>query len=268
MFERAFERLRVQPVEIAIRNLPRAFSGFRILQLTDLHIGRHTPATAIQRLVDRVNDQAPDLIALTGDVIDAKAEQIEAQLCLLGKLEAPTYFVSGNHDLFKGLAPLRERLTALGVVDLDNRCLRLEREGREINLLGISDRMSRFFSIERNLEAVFTQIDDALPSILLAHQPKDIRHAHLHGIDFQISGHTHGGQIYPFHHFIRLDQPFLHGHHRVRETQIYVSRGVGTWGIPLRFRAESEIPVFRLCEAPAPAAGIHGGRAAAERGAA
>jgi len=246
MFERPFVSFRINPIEIVIRNLPRSFRGFRILQLSDLHIGKRTPTSAVAQMIDQANAQKPDLVAITGDVIDAKAGQIEEKLRLFKQLEAPSYFVSGNHDLFKGLAPLRDLFESLGIVNLDNRYQRLERNGEHLNLVGISDRMSKFFKIERDVEAVFGQIDRQLPTILLAHQPKDIRHALLHGIDLQLSGHTHGGQIYPFHHLIRLDQPFVAGHHRVDDTQIYVSRGVGAWGIHFRFLAQSEIPVFQL----------------------
>jgi len=246
MFERPFTSFSTKRVEIKIRSLPDAFDGFRILQLSDLHIDRHTPLNALHELMEHTNGEHPDLVAITGDVIDAKAEHIEERLAAFKRIKAPCYFVSGNHDLFKGLAPLRDFLEKLGIIPLDNRHMLLERDGARINLVGLSDRMSRFFRVARSPEAVLSQIDRALPTVLLTHQPKDIQYAASHGVDLQISGHTHGGQIFPFHYFIRLDQPFLRGHHRRGNTQIYVSGGIGTWGIPFRFLAESEIPLLCL----------------------
>jgi len=246
MFERPFTSFSTKRVEIDIRGLPDAFDGFRIVQLTDLHIDRHTPLDALHELMEHTNREQPDLVAITGDVIDARAEQIEERLASFKRIQAPCYFVSGNHDLFKGLAPLCDFLERLGITLLDNRHTLLERDGARINLVGLSDRMSRFFRVARSPEVVLSQIDRSLPTVLLAHQPKDIQYAILHGVDLQISGHTHGGQIFPFHYFIRLDQPFLRGHHRRGHTQIYVSRGIGTWGIPFRFLANSEIPLLCL----------------------
>ncbi|MBW2712468.1 MAG: metallophosphoesterase [Deltaproteobacteria bacterium] len=246
MFEIPFRSYRLTPISIEIRNLPTAFHGFRILQLSDLHIDAKTSTSALYRLVDRVNEEQTDIVVITGDLIDEPALRIRDKLEVFKQLELPTYFVSGNHDLYRGLPALRSVLPELGIIDLDNRHIQLKRDEEVLNLVGISDRMSRFFNIERDVDAVFEKIDPEESTILLAHQPKDIRHAHPLNVDLQLSGHTHGGQIYPFHHLVKLDQPFVSGHHRVDNTQLFISRGIGTWGIRLRFRANSEIPVLKL----------------------
>lgn len=250
MFEIPFRTYRITRVSIEIRNLPKAFNGFRILQLSDLHIDTKTSTSALYRLVDRVNEEQTDIVVITGDLIDQRVTQIRDKLEAFKQLERPTYFVSGNHDLYRGLHALRNVLPELGIIDLDNRHIQLERDNEVLNLVGISDRMSHFFNIERDVDAVFEKVDADESTILLAHQPKDIRHAHPLNVDLQLSGHTHGGQIYPFHHLIKLDQPFISGHHRVDNTQLFISRGIGTWGIRLRFRANSEIPVLELQSSP------------------
>jgi predicted MPP superfamily phosphohydrolase len=246
MFEIPFRAYRITQVPIEIRNLPSSFEGFRILQLSDLHIDAKTSTSALYRLVDRVNEEKTDIVVITGDLIDTPVARIRDKLEAFKQLELPTYFVSGNHDLYRGLPALRSVLPELGIIDLDNRHIQLQRDEDVLNLVGISDRMSHFFKIERDIDAAFEKVDPQEPTILLAHQPKDIQHAHPLNVDLQLSGHTHGGQIYPFHHLIKLDQPFISGHHRVGNTQLFISRGIGTWGIRLRFRASSEIPVLEL----------------------
>jgi predicted MPP superfamily phosphohydrolase len=246
MFEIPFRSFRITQVPIEIRNLPEAFNGFRILQLSDLHIDAKISTSALYRLVDTVNAEKADIVVITGDLIEERATRIRDKLEAFRQLERPTYFVSGNHDIFRGLSDLRSVLPELGIIDLDNRHIQLQREGGILNLVGISDPMSRFFNVKRDIDAVFEKVDPQEPTILLANQPKDIQHAHPLNVDLQLSGHTHGGQIYPFHHLVKLDQPFLSGHHRVENTQLFISRGIGTWGIRLRFRANSEIPVLKL----------------------
>ena len=168
MFEIPFRSFRITQVPIEIRNLPASFEGFRILQLSDLHIDTKTSTSALYRLVDQVNEEKTDIVVITGDLIDEPTTRIRDKLEAFKQLEGPTYFVSGNHDIYRGLYPLRNLLPDLGIFDLDNQHIQLRRDDDVLNLVGISDRMSRFFNIERDLESVFEKIDPDESTILLA----------------------------------------------------------------------------------------------------
>jgi len=134
----------------------------------------------------------------------------------------------------------------LGFTFLDNRIITLKRGDEALQLVGLSDAFSRYFGIKRDAQKLFSALDPHTPSILLAHQPKDIRLAHTFSIDLQLSGHTHGGQIYPFGYVVRLFQPYLQGLHVKNKTQIFVTTGYGSWGFDFRFLSPSEVVIIRL----------------------
>lgn len=246
LIEKAYESLNLREVSVYLAHLPCAFEGFRIAHLSDLHLTPKTPLVALQTLVETLNHQAVDIIALTGDLFDAPASLIQEQLGVLKQLRHPVYFVSGNHDLMYAKASLACLVKALGFIFLDNTIKHIEKKGETLQLLGFSDAYSRYFGVKRHERALLASLDTTLPTLFLAHQPKDVRFTPNTPIVLQLSGHTHGGQIFPFGLFVRLFQPFLKGLHRLGECQIFVTNGYGSWGLKMRFLAPSEIAIITL----------------------
>lgn len=246
MFEKAYERLNVRKMMVGIENLPASFENFTIVHLSDLHVNAKTPLHALENLVATINDLNIDIVALTGDLIDTQPSKIRAHLAILKKIKHPVYCVSGNHDLLFTCKTLAHEMDALGFTLLDNRLLTFCRGDDRLQLAGLSDAFSPYFGIKRHEKELFSNLNPDVPTILLAHQPKDIRFATPFHIDLQLSGHTHGGQIYPFGYIVRLFQPYLQGLHRDGKTQIFVTTGYGSWGLNFRFRAPSEIVIIRL----------------------
>ena len=246
MFEKAYERLNFRHIMVGIENLPASFENFAIVHLSDLHVNAKTPLHALETLVAKINELNIDIVALTGDLFDAKPSKIRAQLEILKKMKYPVYFVSGNHDLLFTCKTLTHEIEALGFTLLDNRFLTFFRGDDCLQLAGLSDAFSPYFGIKRHEKELFTNLNPDVPTILLAHQPKDIRFVKPFHIDLQLSGHTHGGQIYPFGYLVRLFQPYLNGLHRLGKTQIFVTTGYGSWGFKFRFRAPSEVVILGL----------------------
>ncbi len=235
-------------VEIAVAD-PR-LEGLKILHLSDLHLRTPAQAGDLKRLITRINASGADFVAITGDLIDAPVRRIRPLLELFSQLRIPAWFVSGNHDHFYGLDPLREILERAGVGCLEDSSVAVEFRGISLRLAGVPDRFGRVLKGRRDrrewLRALATE---ETPLIFLAHQPKDYRLALQAESALFLCGHTHGGQIWPFHWLVRLSQPFLDGAHRRKETAIYVSRGVGTWGIHRRYKAPAELPLLLLSAA-------------------
>lgn len=216
---------------------------FRILHISDLHINKKTNILSIKKLINLCENIDYDILVITGDIIDCKAIAIKDKLTLLNSLKN-TYYISGNHDLFYGLKDLKDILN--GIVFLDNKIEFLEFNNKKIALAGLGDRFSKFFRIKRNEKSLLDLLVKYENTILLAHQPKDYTYAVKNDIDIFLCGHTHGGQIYPFHYIVKLFQPFLYGLHYINKTAIYVNKGIGTWGIDFRYKANSEITLLNL----------------------
>lgn len=246
MFEKAYERLNFKSMTIGIEKLPPSFENFTMVHLSDLHVNAKTPLHALENLVSKLNALSTDMVALTGDLFDTFPSRIRAHLDILKKIKHPVYFVSGNHDLLFTCKALSHEIEALGFTRLDNRVLTFCRGDDRLQLAGLSDAFSKYFGIKRHEKELLANLNPNVPSILLAHQPKDIRLTKNASIDLQLSGHTHGGQIYPFGYIVRLFQPYLQGLHRDGKTQIFVTTGYGSWGLNFRFRAPSEIVIIRL----------------------
>ncbi len=227
---------------VTIDRLPPGLSGLTIVQLTDLHIAPWTHRRFIERLVERTNALKPDLIAVTGDLVDGSVAEIWSKVEPIGRLRSRygTFFVTGNHEYYVGIDPWIPAIESLGCVVLNN-------SGRPVAdgvyVAGVPDRTAgRFSSQEKpNIPMALASNRADLPVVLLVHQPKEIQAAVESGVDLQLSGHTHGGQIWPFGAIVMAAQPYLSGLHRRGRTQIYVSRGAGTWGPPIRFGAPTEI---------------------------
>jgi len=242
-------------VRIPVRRLPPAFHGFRIVLLSDVHTGPTLRRAFVESLVARTNALAPDLVAITGDLVDGTVEQLEDVVAPLADLRSRhgTFFVTGNHEWYVGVDPWLAHLKKLGMRVLVNERVAIDRDGTGIDVAGIHDPTATGFqpAVAPDLDLALRGRDPARPVILLAHQPRQVRDARRLDVDVQLSGHTHGGQIAPFGLLVRLVQPAVAGLHRFGPTWMYVSRGTGYWGPPMRLATPSELTVVELVPEPA-----------------
>lgn len=231
----------VNDIIVRIKGFP--FNGFTIVQLTDLHIGRTLKRDFVEEIVNRTNAIEPDVVVITGDLFDQSPEKISHDIEPLKTLKAPTFFVTGNHEYFHGVEPILEQVKSLGIRPLTNESTLFGNNKGSFNLVGLNDLTGESFGIRPpNVEAAYRGLDLSKPTIVLSHQPKSISLVAERPCDLMLSGHTHGGQIFPFGMLVMLDQPYLEGLHEFMPgKQIFVSRGTGYWGPPLRVLASSEI---------------------------
>ena len=249
----AFRTPRVKEVLVPVKGLLKDFEGFRIVQLTDLHINSPGKGKWVKAVVERVNRLSPDIVALTGDLADRSVASLRNDVAPLSGLSAKygSFFVTGNHEYYSGVEEWISETKRLGFTALINEH-EIVRQGKARLLLGgVTDFSAgrRFSKHVSSPKAAVAGAQETDFKILLAHQPKNIFEAAEAGFDLQLSGHTHGGQFLPWQYAISLNQPFLSGLHKFKETQIYVSRGTGYWGPPLRLGAPSEISLIKLAAA-------------------
>jgi predicted MPP superfamily phosphohydrolase len=239
----ALSAVGVKRVRVAIDRLTQKASGTRIVQITDVHVGPTIGKGFIEDIVARVNALHPDVIAITGDLVDGSVADLEEHVAPLAKLSARhgVYFVTGNHEYYSGADAWIRHLGTLGIRVLRNERVRIGDEDG-FDLAGIDDRSARTSDLAKALEGR----DSDRACVLLAHQPRGIELADRLGVDLQLSGHTHGGQLFPWNFLVRLQQPFVAGLHRLARAQIYVSRGTGYWGPPMRLGAPAEITEIEL----------------------
>ncbi|MFF0476541.1 metallophosphoesterase [Streptomyces sp. NPDC004284] len=243
---------RVRRLEVPLPRLGVGLDGTRVVLITDTHYGPLDRARWSARVCETVNSLEADLVCHTGDIADGTAERRRAQAAPLGTVQATRarVYVTGNHEYYSGAKGWVDLMDELGWEPLRNRHLLLERGGDTLVVAGVDDvtaESSGLAGHRAHLAGALQGADPDLPVLLLAHQPKFIDRAAAHGIDLQLSGHTHGGQIWPFHYLVRLDQPAVAGlsHHGAR-TLLYTSRGTGFWGPPFRVFAPSEITLLVL----------------------
>lgn len=237
-------------VTVPIARLPQAFHGFRIAQITDLHAGLTIGREWIEGVVEEVTALRPDLIAFTGDLVDGSVPYLRDAVEPMARLQAPSgkFFVTGNHEYYSGAEEWVAEARRLGYDVLMNEHRIVERSGASIVLAGVTDHTGgQFFPHhESDPQKAFSGAPSDTARILLAHQPKTIRKTDDLGIDLILSGHTHGGQFFPWNLVATLDQPYLAGLHDHNGTLIYVSKGTGYWGPPVRLAARSEITLITL----------------------
>ncbi len=243
---------------IELTRWPQELDGLRIVQISDIHIGSMIHAPFARSIVERVNALEPDLIAVTGDLVDGPVHHLEAEVAPFADLHARhgVYFVLGNHDYYSGADAWLEHVRKLGMYPLRNEHVRIERDEASFLLAGVDDHRGHLFGPGHG-EDVPAAVEGRIPDealILLAHDPSTFRAAQRHGVDLQLSGHTHGGQIWPFDLLVRAAVGFVSGHYRRGESQLVVSHGTGYWGPPMRLRAPAEIVEITL-HPPAPAPG-------------
>jgi uncharacterized protein len=244
---------RIKRVDVTIRRLGRGLDGLRVVLLTDTHYGPIDRTQWSRNVTAAVNTLDADVVCHTGDIADGTVQMRLEQAAPLGDIAAgmARVYVTGNHEYYGNDAQgWLDHMQDLGWEPLHNRHVTVERGGDRLVFAGVDDLTARGSGREGHGEdhqAALAGVDPDLPVVLLAHQPKQIDGAVAAGVDLQISGHTHGGQIWPFHYLVRVDQPVVQGlsRHGAR-TQLYTSRGTGFWGPPFRVFAPSEITLLTL----------------------
>lgn len=249
-------------LEIPLWRLPRALEGYRIVQLTDLHLGPLLGAGWLEAVVEQTNALRPDLIVITGDLVDGSVAALGKEIAPLAKLRSRhgTVFTTGNHEYYSGAAEWCAFLEARGIEVLLNRRIAVGDAGpggASFDLAGIPDTDGARFAAGHapDLAAALEGRDDRRELLLLAHRPSQVRMAARHDVGLMLSGHTHGGQLWPFGWAVRLVEPYvqgLHVHERgvgERGVQVYVSRGTGFWGPPMRVGNPAEITSLVLTSA-------------------
>ena len=260
-FINARRRAVVRNVDVPIAGLPAQLHGFSIVQISDIHVGTTIKNGYVSRIVDAVNALDADMIAITGDLVDGSVQRLSSHTQPLRQLAARhgTFFVTGNHEYYSGAQPWIDELRRLGVQVLVNQHVVLRHPaveagspGASLVVAGVAD-----FSAHHFMESHRSDPDAALKGapadvhtrLLLAHQPRSAQAAAQAGFQLQLSGHTHGGQIWPWNHFVRYQQPFTVGLNRLHQLWVYTNSGTGYWGPPKRFGVPSEITHLRLVAA-------------------
>lgn len=244
----------LEQVEVPVRGLPPQLEGFKIAQFTDLHIGPTIKRAFVESVVRQVSDLQADAIVFTGDLVDGTVDGLSYDVEPLKELQAPygKYFITGNHEYYSFAIPWITKVVKLGFFVLLNDHRVINVRGKNLVMAGVTDfSAGRFIpkhESDPGLAIVDAPVADA--KILLAHQPRSIFAAAQYGYDLQISGHTHGGQYIPWNTLVTLNQPFIKGLNKFRDTWVYVSRGTGYWGPPLRFGVPSEVTLLTLKRAP------------------
>lgn len=243
---------RVKKVDVAIEGLPAALHGFTIAQLTDVHVGPTIKRAFIERVVARTNGTKPDAIVITGDLIDGRVAALEHDVAPLADLRARhgVFYVTGNHEYYSGAPEWVRHVEKLGMTALLNRHVSLVHDGETLVMAGVADETAGMF-IPDHACSPARALDGApdAPVVLLAHQPRSVKRIANERVDVMLSGHTHGGQFWPWTLLVPLQQPYVAGLVKHRSTWVYTSRGTGYWGPPLRLLAPSEIALVRLVTA-------------------
>jgi len=250
----------VVSVDVPVANLPEALVGFRIAQISDVHVGPTIKQAYLERIVNRVNRLQADLVAITGDLVDGPVQQLALLVEPLRNLHSTygSFFVTGNHEYYSGAHAWIHALRSMGVTVLMNEHVVIDHspadsahKSASLVVAGVTDYSAHHFDTSHQSDphkAIAHAPHDAGFKLLLAHQPRSADAAANAGFDLQLSGHTHGGQFWPWPHFIRLQQPFTAGLQKLRNMWIYTSRGTGYWGPPMRLGAPSEITLLRLVQ--------------------
>jgi predicted MPP superfamily phosphohydrolase len=243
-------------VDIPIENLPDALHGFTIAQISDVHVGPTIRRPYVHAIVEAVNELGADMVAVTGDLVDGSVAKLAHHVAPLAQLKSRhgTYFVTGNHEYYSGVHAWLAELERLDVRVLLNEHVVLEHGEAMLVVAGVADRSAHHFDPTHRSDPVAALAgapDEAAIRVLLAHQPRSAVAAARAGFHLQLSGHTHGGQFFPWNLLIGFFQPFAAGLHRLEDLWIYTSRGTGYWGPPKRLGAPSEITFVRLVP-PAP----------------
>ncbi|MDQ7907079.1 metallophosphoesterase [Phytohabitans sp. ZYX-F-186] len=231
-------------VTIPLARLPRTMDGLRIALVSDIHLGPLRGRAHTERIVQMINDMDADVVAVVGDLVDGSVEELGVAAAPLERLRSRrgAYFVTGNHEYFSGYQQWVDEVARLGLRPLRNE--RLEIEG--LDLAGVNDLAGEAHQDGPDFAKTFDGRDPSRPVVLLAHQPVQAREAAKYGVDLQLSGHTHGGQMVPWSLMVRLEQPVVSGLGTVDGTKVYVTNGAGFWGPPVRVGAPPQVTLVEL----------------------
>ncbi|MCO1657493.1 metallophosphoesterase [Pseudonocardia humida] len=242
-------RPRVERREVVLDRLDPAFDGFTVAAVSDIHLGPLVDGADLAGIVDLINAGSPDVVAVVGDLVDGTVAELADYAAPFRDLVAPTYVVTGNHEYFSGAAEWVEFLPSLGLRVLRNERVEIRRGDAVLDIAGCDDRTAGRSGVPGHgfdLDAALAGRDPARPVVLLVHQPVMVEQAVRAGVDLQISGHTHGGQLWPITQVALVDQPVLAGLTRFGPTWLYVTRGVGFWGPPTRVGSPPEVTLLTL----------------------
>lgn len=251
----AFAPITVVQATVAIRDLPAGFEGYRIALATDLHLGAISGAERTQEVVDLIAAQDPDVVTFVGDLVDGSPDQLAAAVAPLAKLIGPdgppdgVLFTTGNHEYYSDAPAWEATLADRGLTVLANAGLAVTRGADRLWIAGINDYTGSEFGDPADLSAALAGRAEGEVTVLMAHQPRQVGMAADAGVDLQLAGHTHGGQIWPFHYAVLAEQGTLAGLSRVADTQLWTSRGAGFWGPPVRVGAPTDVTVITLTAA-------------------
>jgi predicted MPP superfamily phosphohydrolase len=243
-------RARIERLKIPVKKLGTGLHGVRVVQITDIHIGPTLDRHFLRRVVEQVNALQPDIIAVTGDLVDGSVRTLREEVKPLAELRAPlgVYYVTGNHEYYHGGAAWAAEVSGLGLTVLHNEHRVVERSQARLVVAGVTDheggRMDPAHACRPDL--ALAGAPEGVPRVLLAHQPRTAFLAKGLGVDLQLSGHTHGGQLFPFMFFVKLQQPVIRGLAHIAGVRVYTSRGTGYWGPPLRLGPSPEITELTL----------------------
>ncbi|MGW9207943.1 metallophosphoesterase [Embleya sp. NPDC055664] len=235
-------------VRIPVARLDPRLAGFRIAVVGDIHLGPLLGHAHTTRVVETINRTSPDLVAIVGDLADGTAAQLGGDAAPLRRLSARhgAFFVTGNHDYMSGATDWIAELAELNVRTLANDRLEIARGGAAFDLAGVNDVTGKSHHDGPDFAKALGNRDPSRPVVLLAHQPVQVKDASRYDVDVQLSGHTHGGQMFPVQLLVKLDQPAVAGLHKVDDTMLYVTRGAGFWGPPVRVGAPPEVTLVEL----------------------
>ncbi len=236
--------------DIFLESLPAGFENFTIAQISDLHVGPTIKRPYVENVLKKISHLNPDLIAVTGDLVDGSVKYLKSDLQPLKDMIAPygTFFVTGNHEYYSGVDQWLDETDRLGMKNLINTNEIISKSGDEIAIAGITDLNAHQINLSHRSdpELALASLPKDIIKIVLAHQPNSIHAVHKVGADLQLSGHTHGGQFWPFTYPVKLASTYIAGYYDHFGTQIYVNRGTGYWGPPLRIGVPAEITLIRL----------------------
>lgn len=245
---RAYAPPGVRRVQVPLARLDRRADGLRVAVVADLHVGPLYGSRQVERVVELVNGLDVDLVTVVGDLTSGEVGKVRESAAPLRALRSRygAYFVTGNHEYYQGYEEWVEAAEELGLRVLRNERVEIAHRGGAIDLAGVNDREGSRYGDPPDYAAALGDRDPSRPVLLLAHQPVQVRRAAEYGVDLQLSGHTHGGQLYPFDLLVRLDQPVVSGLAEVDGTLVYVTNGAGFWGPPMRVGADPDVTLVEL----------------------
>jgi uncharacterized protein len=235
-------------VQIPLARLPRSMDGTRLAVVSDIHLGPLTGARHMGRIVETINSVDADIVCIVGDMVDGTVAELGRYAAPLADIRSRqgAYFVTGNHEYYSGFQQWVDEVDRLGVRPLRNERLEIVTRGGAFDLAGVNDPGGTEFGDGPNFETALGDRDPAKPVVLMAHQPVVAREAAPFGVDLQVSGHTHGGQMVPFNYLVKLQQPVVSGYGEVDGVPVYVTNGAGFWGPPVRVGAPPQVTLIEL----------------------